>query len=248
MKKHLIILTTIIITNVLNSQVIEDSTNVNVTVIREKNFAGSAVNWKINMNGEFFTKLENGKYCTKTISCDSIALVGKVVGAEAGWGLLLQKENTYVVKPLDKKDYYFIAKLGSSKGMQIIKYTSIDKAEAEAIIPKLKMADTYISSRPRDFVQYDKSPKVIQKVEPVYPDSALKLNLEGRVTCKIWIDKMGDVRDIEIIRSSSDLFTQPAMDAVKQYKFAPARFEEAPIDIWMPIMIPFKLDAIEEKQ
>ena len=47
---------------------------------------------------------------------------------------------------------------------------------------------------PADYVDYEKEPSVLKKVEPVYPNLAMKAGLEGTVYLKVWVDKKGKVQ------------------------------------------------------
>ena len=41
---------------------------------------------------------------------------------------------------------------------------------------------------PPDFVPYEKEPTVVKRIEPKYPDLALRAGLEGNVFVKVWVD------------------------------------------------------------
>ena len=44
---------------------------------------------------------------------------------------------------------------------------------------------------PADFVPVEKEPVPVKKVEPKYPELAMRAGLEGKVWVKIWVDKEG---------------------------------------------------------
>lgn len=63
-------------------------------------------------------------------------------------------------------------------------------------------------------------PKLIKKVEPVYPESALKKKIEGIVILEVSTDIYGRVQDINVLKSVPEL-DQAAIDAVKQWIYEP---------------------------
>lgn len=64
-------------------------------------------------------------------------------------------------------------------------------------------------------------PGVIKKVEPRYPPLARTTRTEGTVVVDAIIRKDGSVSDVTILKSSSPLFDQACIDAVKQWRFTP---------------------------
>jgi protein TonB len=94
---------------------------------------------------------------------------------------------------------------------------------------------------PPDFVPFEKAPAVIKRVEPVYPELARKAGLEGRVILKVWIDKRGKVKEVVILKSTVEVFNQPAIDAAKQWEFTPALMKFGPVDVWSTLTFNFRL-------
>lgn len=74
-----------------------------------------------------------------------------------------------------------------------------------------------------DFFVFDVAPKPAHQVAPEYPAEARELELEGRVTMKITVDEFGDVSHATVLQSDDKIFNQPALDAVSQWTFEPAR-------------------------
>lgn len=95
---------------------------------------------------------------------------------------------------------------------------------------------------PPDFVPFEKEPQVIKRVEPAYPELARKAGLEGMVWIKLWVDKEGKVKDVVILKSASEIFNQPAIDAAKQWIFTPAMMKTGPVSVWISLSFNFKLN------
>ncbi len=94
---------------------------------------------------------------------------------------------------------------------------------------------------PPDFVPYEKEPTVVKRVEPKYPDLALRAGLEGNVFVKVWVDKEGKVRKVVLLKSDAPIFEEAAIDAAKQWVFTPAVMQKGPVSVWVSIPFRFRL-------
>ena len=84
--------------------------------------------------------------------------------------------------------------------------------------------------------RYNETPK------PVYPASARREGREGRVLLRVLIDDQGKTRSVEINRSSgSDALDQAATEAIKLWRFHPARAGDRPVESWVSVPIEFQL-------
>jgi TonB family protein len=86
------------------------------------------------------------------------------------------------------------------------------------------------------------SPWVLKRVQPTFPDSAIRARLEGKIVVAVWIDKEGDVVKVEALLASADLFLQPTIDAVKMWKFSPLVKDCEPRAIWANLEFSFLLE------
>jgi len=101
----------------------------------------------------------------------------------------------------------------------------------------IKIAD---DSPPADYVAVEKEPVIIKSVEPKYPDMAVRTGLEGKVWVKIWVDRDGKPREVDILQSDADIFNDPAIEAAKQFVFTPAYMNDGPVSVW--VTFPFKFE------
>jgi protein TonB len=97
---------------------------------------------------------------------------------------------------------------------------------------------------PPAFVPFEKEPVLIKKVDPVYPKLAREAELEGTVHVNVWVDKQGKVRDVKVLKSTSEIFIQPVVDAVKQWQFSPAMMKNGPVAVWVAVPFRFSLEDI----
>ena len=85
-------------------------------------------------------------------------------------------------------------------------------------------------------------PKVIYKVMPVYPLSALEKGLEGTIILSVYIGGSGRLEKIENkVSSGSGELDASAVNAVSQWRFDPASRGSQVIDCWFEIPVTFKL-------
>jgi periplasmic protein TonB len=98
---------------------------------------------------------------------------------------------------------------------------------------------------PADFVAVEKEPVVVKKVEPKYPELAMRAGLEGKVWVKIWVDKEGKAKQVVVLKSDAEIFNEPAVEAAKQFVFTPAYMNNGPVAVW--VSVPFKFRLADKK-
>ena len=98
---------------------------------------------------------------------------------------------------------------------------------------------------PADFVAVEKEPVVVKKVEPKYPELAMRAGLEGKVWVKIWVDKEGKAKQVLVMKSDAEIFNEPAIEAAKQFVFTPAYMNNGPVSVW--VSVPFKFRLADNK-
>ncbi len=79
-----------------------------------------------------------------------------------------------------------------------------------------------------------------KKVQPIYPRTALDMQLEGSVELMATVSKTGDITHIKVLSGNSQL-TKAATDAVKQWKYKPYLLNGEPVEIQTQVTINFKL-------
>jgi periplasmic protein TonB len=116
----------------------------------------------------------------------------------------------------------------------------------QQVAPKVEMtgdAELKIEDEgpPPDFVPYEKEPTVVKRIEPKYPDLALRAGLEGNVLVKVWVDKAGKVRKVVLLKSDAPVFEEAAISAASQWVFTPAVMQKGPVSVWVSIPFRFRL-------
>lgn len=86
-----------------------------------------------------------------------------------------------------------------------------------------------------------KAPVVITRVDPIYPNALRILRKEGSVVLQCIIDKQGVVRDVQIVNSTSEAFSESAAAAVRAWKFHPGSYRGRAVDTVFILRVNFNL-------
>jgi TonB family protein len=94
-----------------------------------------------------------------------------------------------------------------------------------------------------DFIPDVEEPKPTQDIQHLteYPQTAIRSNLEGKVTFSALIGKDGRVEKVTIDKADYEVFKQPVIDAVMKVRFTPARQNQTPVRVWYTQTVNFKL-------
>jgi protein TonB len=84
------------------------------------------------------------------------------------------------------------------------------------------------------------NPRLLTSVQPVYPPLAKKQGLEGDVTIEATIDATGQVGGMKVVSGPVTL-QQAAMDAMRLWKYEPAKLNGQPVSMQTRVIIRFKL-------
>ena len=86
------------------------------------------------------------------------------------------------------------------------------------------------------------APKLIHKEDPDYPLGAKAAGIQGNVVIHAIIAKDGSIRSMELVDGVCDL-AQPAMRAVKNWRYSPTTLAGEPIEVDTTITVVFALGA-----
>lgn len=84
-------------------------------------------------------------------------------------------------------------------------------------------------------------PRLLREVKPDYPEDARRRSVEGDVVMEIVVRRDGSVGDVRVLQSLGAGLDQRAIDAVKQWRFDPARRQGSPVDVLVEVSVEFKL-------
>lgn len=89
---------------------------------------------------------------------------------------------------------------------------------------------------------FDTRPMPLKTPPPAYPADMKRASITGMVAVAVVIDEGGTVTECSVAKASRTEFEQPAIDAVKHWKFKPALKGGSPVKARMVIPIKFSLD------
>ena len=85
-----------------------------------------------------------------------------------------------------------------------------------------------------------RQPRLINRVDPVYPALAKQTHLQGNVVIDAIIDEHGDIVEMKVI-SGPPLLIQSALDAVRRWKYEPTYLNEEPVAVQLNVTVSFRL-------
>jgi TonB family protein len=81
----------------------------------------------------------------------------------------------------------------------------------------------------------------LREVRANYTDDARRRAIEGDVALEIVIKRDGSVGQVRVLQSLGGGLEQKAIEAVRQWRFAPATRHGAPVDVVVEVSVGFKL-------
>jgi len=85
------------------------------------------------------------------------------------------------------------------------------------------------------------APGLLREVKPDYTDEARRRGVEGDVVLEIVVRANGSVSDVKVLQGLGAGLDQRAADAVRQWRFSPARRFGSPVDVIVEVAVEFKL-------
>ena len=83
-------------------------------------------------------------------------------------------------------------------------------------------------------------PRKLHDVAPIYPEIARRTGVEGVVIIEAVIATDGGVRDARVLRSQP-LLDRAALDAVRQWRYAPTRVNGVAVPVIVTVTVQFRL-------
>jgi protein TonB len=86
-----------------------------------------------------------------------------------------------------------------------------------------------------------REPRLVHRVEPVYPETARKVRAEGVVILEAIITTDGRVEELRVLRSPNPLLSEAAVSAVGLWRYLPATLNGRPVRVFLTVTVDFKL-------
>jgi TonB family protein len=84
-------------------------------------------------------------------------------------------------------------------------------------------------------------PRLLREVKADYTDEGRRRNITGDVVLEIVVRRDGSVGDVRILQGLGAGLDQRAVDAVRQWRFDPARRKGAAVDVIVEVAVEFSL-------
>lgn len=158
------------------------------------------------------------------------------------------KKQEEVAKIVKKQDMPIVSKLLTTNdtvmSMPVIKQDeekSFSATESIVTSPVKKQIEEKVIEQPI-IVPPNFNANYLQNPQPKYPLSSRKLGEEGVVVLRVFVEIDGVAKKVEIKTSSGFVrLDKSAMDAVREWKFVPAKKGEEHISTWVNVPIVFKM-------
>jgi protein TonB len=84
-------------------------------------------------------------------------------------------------------------------------------------------------------------PKLLKRVEPIYPPVAVSAHVQGVVILEAIVDREGVVEEVRVLRSANSLLDRAAIDAVRQWQYSPVILNGRPERFILTVVLSFNL-------
>ena len=124
-----------------------------------------------------------------------------------------------------------------------IETTDLDFDKVDLHVPPPPGENTVIEEPEEEILEYfmvEEKPEIIKQVAPEYPKVALKAGIEGTVHLKVLVGKDGKVEQATAVKGK-EIFHKPALQAIHQYLFKPARQNDRPVKVYLVMPIRFRI-------
>lgn len=121
------------------------------------------------------------------------------------------------------------------------------RKDGAAIASEIRMPFVVVTEDPEGLGEGKRTiPKVTRQQRPIYPFAMRASGMRGEVVVDFIVDIEGRVRNPFVVRSLNPSFDDPAIDAVRQWKFEPGRVAGRPEPTHMQVPIIFQLDETHD--
>jgi periplasmic protein TonB len=84
-------------------------------------------------------------------------------------------------------------------------------------------------------------PRLLREVKPQYTEEARQRSVQGEVVLEIVVRRDGSVGEVRVLQGLGHGLDRRAVEAVRQWRFTPARRHGTPVDVMVEVAVEFKL-------
>ncbi len=85
------------------------------------------------------------------------------------------------------------------------------------------------------------APAILREVKPDYTEEARRRSLSGEVVLEIVVRSDGRVGEVKVLQGLGSGLDQRAVEAVRQWRFSPAKRHGTPVDVLVEVAVEFRL-------
>jgi len=86
---------------------------------------------------------------------------------------------------------------------------------------------------------------VLETVDPKYPREMLQRGIQGRTLLMLRVDELGEVRQVKVIASSNEQFSEAAAKSVKNWYFQPGTRDGVPVPQTVTVPVNFLIEDLK---
>ena len=90
------------------------------------------------------------------------------------------------------------------------------------------------------------TPELLHRVEPLYPDIAVRAHIQGVSILEATVDETGQVTDVRVLRTASALLDREAIAAVRQWRYRPLMLNGVAARFVLTVTLSFRLEQAKE--
>ncbi|ADD68374.1 TonB family protein [Denitrovibrio acetiphilus DSM 12809] len=93
-----------------------------------------------------------------------------------------------------------------------------------------------------DIGEVDTPPSIVYKTDPVYPFTAKRRQVTGKVILKFLVKSSGEVSDMQIVSSEPEgVFDEAVRNAIARWRFKPGIYDGKPVNTWVVAPFEFRM-------
>ena len=85
------------------------------------------------------------------------------------------------------------------------------------------------------------APALLRRVEPNYPDLAVRAHIQGVVILEAVVDEAGQVAEVTLLRSVHPIIDREAIAALRQWRYSPLQLNGIPVKFALTVTLSFYL-------
>lgn len=132
--------------------------------------------------------------------------------------------------------------------LQPLASTAVAREASETMPPTLPMPTTTPEAEPPAKAPVEAAPRYVigskDNPAPAYPRASRQLREQGEVLIAVYVNAEGKPEKVELRRGSGhERLDQAALEAVRRWRFDPARKGEGVLAAWVEVPVRFSLEA-----